>query len=69
MGTFVIAYDVGTTGIKTCLFEIDKEIRLVESAMCGYNLYVSKTAVPSRTQTNGGTQCALRQKLFSKNPT
>ena len=40
MGTFVIAYDVGTTGIKTCLFEIDKEIRLVESAMCGYNLYV-----------------------------
>ena len=40
MGTFVIAYDVGTTGIKTCLFEIDKEIKLVESAMCGYNLYV-----------------------------
>ena len=40
MSNFVIAYDVGTTGIKTCLFEIDKEIKLVESEMCTYQLYL-----------------------------
>lgn len=40
MKTFVIAYDIGTTGIKTCLFEIDEKIKMVGSAMAGYNLYV-----------------------------
>lgn len=37
---YVISYDVGTTGIKTCLFEIGKQIKLVDSAMEGYGLYV-----------------------------
>ena len=27
MSAYVIAYDVGTTGLKTCLFEIDKKIK------------------------------------------
>lgn len=36
----VIAYDVGTTGIKTCLFEIGDTIKLVADEMCGYELYV-----------------------------
>lgn len=40
MGKFVLAYDVGTTGIKTCLIEIDKSIKIIQSASQGYNLYV-----------------------------
>lgn len=36
----VIAYDVGTTGIKTCLFEIGDTIQLIADEMCGYELYV-----------------------------
>ena len=36
----IIAYDVGTTGIKTCLFEISDRIQLIASAMEGYELYV-----------------------------
>lgn len=36
----IIAYDVGTTGIKTCLFEISDKIALIASAMEGYGLYV-----------------------------
>lgn len=40
MSTYVIAYDVGTTGIKTCLFEISDTIKLVASAMMSYELYV-----------------------------
>lgn len=37
---YVIAYDVGTTGIKTCLFEVEQTIRLLASEMQGYELYV-----------------------------
>lgn len=40
MLTYVIAYDVGTTGIKTCLFEISEKIKLIDSAMEGYDLFV-----------------------------
>ena len=37
---YVIAYDIGTTGVKTCLFEIEQEIKLISAAMEGYNLYI-----------------------------
>ncbi len=40
MKTYVVAYDIGTTGVKTCLLEIDKNIQLIESAVESYNLYV-----------------------------
>ena len=40
MSKFVIAYDVGTTGVKTCLFEIDKTIKLIADSIDGYNLYI-----------------------------
>lgn len=40
MGTFVICYDVGTTGLKTCLFEITDTIKLIASAMEGYQLTI-----------------------------
>jgi xylulokinase len=39
---YVITYDVGTTGVKTCLFLISDKITLVESAYTGYNLYMLK---------------------------
>ncbi|MDD3842814.1 MAG: FGGY family carbohydrate kinase, partial [Candidatus Izemoplasmatales bacterium] len=38
--TYVIAYDIGTTGIKTCLFGIDEQITLISSANKGYGLYI-----------------------------
>ena len=37
---YVIAYDIGTTGVKTCLFAIDKTITLLTSAHQGYGLYL-----------------------------
>lgn len=37
---YVIAYDVGTTGVKTCLFSITDKIELLGAASEGYNLYV-----------------------------
>ena len=36
----VISYDIGTTGVKTCLFEIGDTITLKSAAMEGYNLYI-----------------------------
>ncbi len=38
--TCVISYDIGTTGVKTCIFEIGKTIELLAGASKGYNLYV-----------------------------
>lgn len=40
MEKYVIAYDVGTTGIKTCLIQIDTSIKIVSSSTRGYDLYV-----------------------------
>lgn len=37
---YVISYDIGTTGVKTCLFSIGDEINLISAAMEGYNLYI-----------------------------
>ena len=37
---YVIAYDIGTTGLKTCIFEIDKTIKLVSSDNESYGLYI-----------------------------
>lgn len=35
-----IAYDVGTTGVKTCLFDITDTVRLLAGEYAGYRLYV-----------------------------
>jgi len=37
---YVIAYDIGTTGNKTCLFEIKEKISLVTSAMKEFSLTI-----------------------------
>ena len=38
--TYILAYDIGTTGVKTCLFEFEKEIKLIGAASEEYNLYI-----------------------------
>ncbi|HHW94440.1 MAG TPA: carbohydrate kinase [Mogibacterium sp.] len=37
---YILAYDIGTTGVKTCLFEVDKSIRLIAAESKNYNLYI-----------------------------
>lgn len=37
---YVIAYDIGTTGVKTCLFSIDTHVQLVGGAYGSYGLYI-----------------------------
>ncbi len=40
MGKYAITYDIGTTGVKTCIFELGDTIKLVSAASEGYKLYV-----------------------------
>ena len=37
---YCITYDIGTTGVKTCVFGLSDTIQLLGSASKGYNLYV-----------------------------
>lgn len=38
--TYVLAYDIGTTGVKTCLFSLEGQITLLASTQEGYGLYL-----------------------------
>jgi ribulose kinase len=37
---YVIAYDFGTTGVKTCLFEIGDKVKLLVGCYASYGLYI-----------------------------
>lgn len=37
---YVITYDIGTTGLKTCIFSLDKKVSLVSQSSRGYELFI-----------------------------
>ncbi|MBQ6582784.1 MAG: carbohydrate kinase, partial [Mogibacterium sp.] len=39
---YVIAYDIGTTVVKTCIFDVGSEIRYVAGESAGYPLYIGE---------------------------
>ncbi len=39
--TFILTYDVGTTGNKTCLYKIGKTLELINSSIGEYPLYIT----------------------------
>lgn len=55
---YVIAYDVGTTGVKTCLFSITDKSSCSELQVKDTTSMFIPTAERSRTPTSGGRQCA-----------
>ncbi|MGO4107013.1 xylulokinase [Paenibacillus sp. YAF4_2] len=40
IGTYVLTYDVGTSGVKTCLYHLTDSIKLVASALFSYELTI-----------------------------
>ena len=42
MSVFVITYDIGTTGIKTCIFDLSQSVQLIASEMACYKLYIDE---------------------------
>ncbi len=66
---YVIAYDVGTTGIKSCLFDIGKNqpIKLIEGAMHDYDLYVlDNGGVEQDPQQLWDAMCVTTKELLAK---
>lgn len=65
--TYILAYDVGTTGVKTCLFRMEKAIALVASAQRGYGLYVlADGGVEQDAEEWWAAMCATTRALFQK---
>ncbi len=73
MSKYVITYDIGTTGIKTCLIEIDAEIKILASATEGYRLYVNdETGVEGGAEQDAdewwNAMCITTKVVFKKRP-
>lgn len=71
MSKYVITYDIGTTGIKTCLIEIDKEMKILASATEGYGLYVDEeTCVKGGSEQDAdewwNAMCVTTKEVFKK---
>ena len=64
---YIIIYDFGTSSVKTCLFEIDSEIRLVASSTATYGLYISKDGgAEQNTEEWWEALCSTTKELFKK---
>jgi len=73
MAKYVITYDIGTTGIKTCLIEIDKEMKILGSSSLGYGLYVEdEVGVKGGAEQNAdewwNAMCVTTKTVFEKVP-
>ena len=64
---YIIIYDFGTSSVKTCLFEIDSDIRLAASATAGYGLYISDDGGAEQdTEEWWAALCSTTRELFKK---
>ncbi|NLL95733.1 MAG: carbohydrate kinase [Clostridiaceae bacterium] len=64
----IIAYDVGTTGIKTCIFEISDAIKLVASEMDSYELFVmGNGGVEQDPYSWWNAMCTTTERVLKKN--
>ena len=67
MEKYVVSYDIGTTGVKTCLFRIDQIITLLESASMGYGLTVLENGgVEQNVDDWWEAMCVTTKKIFSQ---
>ena len=65
--TYVLAYDIGTTGVKTCLFSVEERIGLLASAQKGYGLYlVEGGGAEQDPEEWWQAMCHTTGELFSK---
>lgn len=62
---YVIAYDIGTTGVKTCLFGIGKKIELVAGVHESYGLYILGNGGAEQDEDEWwNAVCSTTKKLF-----
>lgn len=66
----IITYDVGTTGLKTCLFSIGEELTLLAAEMESYDLYIlDNGGAEQEPQQWWEAMCSTTQKLLEKTST
>lgn len=64
---YIIAYDCGTTGVKTCLFSVGDTVELTASAYEGYDLYILENGGAEQDADQWwGAMCRTTQALFGK---
>ena len=64
---YIIIYDFGTSSVKTCLFEIGEEIKLVASSVAAYALYISEDGGAEQdTEEWWAALCQTTKDLFKK---
>lgn len=73
MSKYVITYDIGTTGIKTCLIEINQTMKILGSDTAGYNLYIDdETGVKGGAEQDADewwhAMCDTTDSVFRKVP-
>ena len=69
MSAFVIAYDIGTTGVKTCLFEISDKISLVAGASADYPIHVLEDGgVEQDPDDWWRAMCRTTSQIFENSP-
>lgn len=65
---YVIAYDIGTTGMKTCLFALESQLTLIDGAYGSYRLYILENGgVEQDADEWWDTMCRTTQELLQKN--
>ncbi len=64
---YVLAYDIGTTGVKTCLFEVSDKIKLLGAQMEGYKLYIMPDGGAEQDPDEWwAAMCNTTKKLFAE---
>ena len=64
---YVIAYDFGTTGVKTCLFGISEKLELIASTYEAYELYIMENGGAEQdTEEWWSAMCTTTRGLFDK---
>ena len=64
---YVIIYDLGTSSVKTCLFNIESDIQLVTYATDGYDIYFSDDGGAEQDTEEWWTAiCRTTHALFEK---
>ena len=62
---YIISYDFGTSSVKTCLFDIDKEIRMVANSTAAYGTYISEDGGAEQdTEEWWAAICSTTRALF-----
>ncbi|MCR4675255.1 MAG: FGGY-family carbohydrate kinase [Lachnospiraceae bacterium] len=59
---YILTYDIGTTGVKTCLFQVDEQIKLIAGATSGYHLYMMENGGAEQDETEWWSSMCISTK-------